>query len=58
VISAVASLAHYGPLVGLLTIAGAFGLTVESWLQRQDLRALNFQYEILCAQMELSDSYD
>jgi hypothetical protein len=43
--------AHFGPLLGLLTVAGAFGLTVESWLRRQDLRALNFQYEMLCAQM-------
>jgi hypothetical protein len=51
------AVAHFGPLLGLLTVAGAFGFTVESWLRRQDLLALNFQYEVLCAQMSVTDSY-
>jgi hypothetical protein len=44
-------LTHYAPLAALLATAGTFGVSVEAWMRRQDLRALNRQYEVLCAQM-------
>ncbi len=47
----------YGPIVVLLVFAAALGLLAERWVRRQDLRALNFEYEMLYVQMVMSDNF-
>ena len=45
----------YGPVIALLVCAVVLGFLAERWTRRQDLRVLNFEYEMLCVQMVMSE---
>lgn len=50
-------LVAYGPIALLLLLAAIVGVLADRWTRLQGLRALNFEYEMLCLQMVGSTSF-